>query len=131
MHHATQVAAAGPVGGALRGAVAEDGDGRRLERVRAVTLGAVGLLAALNVADVVTTHLLISHRGVEANPLASILLTSQTLLWVKLAIVGLLGLRVLRSRPRLGLMGAACFASGIYATAVLSNLLVLHLATSS
>ncbi len=103
----------------------------RMDRVRTVTLAAIALLAALNVADVATTHMLMAHRGVEANPLASILLTSQTLLWVKLAIVGVLALRVLRSRPRLGLMGAACFAAGIYATAVLSNLLVLHLATSA
>jgi len=107
------------------------GDAARMDRVRTVTLAAIALLAALNVADVATTHMLMAHRGVEANPLASILLTSQTLLWVKLAIVGVLALRVLRSRPRLGLMGAACFAAGIYATAVLSNLLVLHLATSA
>jgi hypothetical protein len=99
-------------------------------RVRAVTLAALVVLAFLNGADVVTTHLLLGHRGVEANPLSSLLLASQSLLWVKLGILGLLGLKVLNSRPRLGVMGVACFAAGIYATAVLSNLLVLHLATS-
>jgi len=96
--------------------------------VRAVTLAALVSLAFLNGADVVTTHLLLAHRGVEANPLSSLLLASQSLLWVKLGILALLGLKVLNSRPRLGVMGAACFAAGIYATAVLSNLLVLHLA---
>ncbi len=98
-------------------------------RVHWVTLFAIGALAVLNGADVVTTHMLLAHRAVEANPLSSILLATQSLLWVKLAILALLGLKVVHSRPRLGVMGAACFAVGIYATAVLSNLLVLHLAS--
>lgn len=97
-------------------------------RVHTVTLFAIGALAVLNGADVVTTHMLLAHRAVEANPLSSILLATQSLLWVKLGILALLGLKVVHSRPRLGVMGAACFAVGIYATAVLSNLLVLHLA---
>ncbi len=100
-------------------------------RVRAVTLAAIVALAALNVADVVTTRLLIGHRGIEANPLASLLLSSRDLLWVKLALILALALKVVRSRPRLGVMGAACFAAGIYATAVLSNLLVLHAASAT
>ena len=99
------------------------------ERVRTVTLFAIGLLALLNGADVVTTHLLLAHRGVEANPLSAFLLSSQSLLWVKLGILAVLGLKVVYSRPRLAVMGATCFAAGIYATAVISNLLVLHLAT--
>lgn len=98
------------------------------ERVKMVTLVAIGVLAVLNGADVVTTHMLLAHRAVEANPLSALLLASQSLLWVKLAILALLGLKVAYSRPRLGVMGAACFAAGIYATAVISNLLVLHLA---
>jgi hypothetical protein len=98
--------------------------------VRMVTLLAIGALAVLNGADVVTTHMLLAHRAVEANPLSSILLASSSLLWVKLALLFVLGTKVLNSRPRLGVMGATCFAAGIYATAVLSNLLVLHLALS-
>ena len=97
-------------------------------RVRMVTLLAVGALIVLNGADVVTTHILLAHRAVETNPLSSVLMTSSSLLWVKLAILFVLGAKVLNSRPRLGVMGATCFAAGIYATAVLSNLLVLHLA---
>jgi hypothetical protein len=123
----------------IPGGIAEPSDGVLLSgrselsgalavRVRAVTLAALVALAFLNGADIVTTHLLLGHRGVEANPLSSLLLASQSLLWVKLGILALLGLKVLNSRPRLGVMGAACFAAGIYATAVLSNLLVLHLA---
>lgn len=91
-------------------------------------MAAIGVLVVLNGADVVTTHMLMAHHGMEANPLSSLLLASQSLLWVKLGILAMLGLKVVRSRPRLGVMGAACFAAGIYATAVLSNLLVLHLA---
>lgn len=100
------------------------------ERVKTVTLIAIAVLVLLNVADVVTTHMLLAHRGVEANPLSAVLLASQSLLWVKLGILGLLGLKVAYSRPRLGVMGVACFAAGIYATAVISNLLVLHLAAT-
>lgn len=100
------------------------------DRVRVVTLLAIGALVVFNGADVVTTHMLLAHRAVEANPLSSLLLATQSLLWVKLAILGVLGLKVVHSRPRLGVMGAACFAAGIYATAVISNLLVLHLAAA-
>lgn len=100
------------------------------ERVRLVTLIAIGALAVLNGADVVTTHMLLAHRAVEANPLSSLLLASRALLWFKLGVLALLGLKVVYSRPRLGVMGVACFAAGIYATAVISNLLVLHLAST-
>lgn len=100
------------------------------DRVRIVTLVAIGALVVFNGADVVTTHMLLAHRGVEANPLSSLLLASQSLLWTKLAILAVLGARVVHGRPRLGVMGVACFAAGIYATAVISNLLVLHLAAS-
>ncbi len=97
-------------------------------RIRIVTLVALGALAMLNIADVATTHMLLAHRAIEANPLAQLLLSSQNILWVKLCIVALLIARVARSRGRLGTMAATCFAAGIYATAVLSNLLVLHAA---
>ena len=97
------------------------------DRVRQVTLLAIGALAILNGADVITTHILLAHRAVEANPLSSFLLASQSLLWVKLAVLAVLGLRVINSKPRLGVMAATCFAAGIYATAVLSNLLVLNI----
>ncbi|HTW07345.1 MAG TPA: DUF5658 family protein [Acidimicrobiales bacterium] len=102
------------------------------DKVRIATLVAIGALAVLNGADVVTTRLLLRHEGgIEANPLSALLLASQSLLWVKLGILAILGLKVLHSRPRLGVMAVACFAAGIYATAVISNLLVLHLAVSA
>lgn len=103
--------------------------GRIAVRVRRVTLGAVVALVFLNAADVVTTRMLLAHSAVEANPLSALLLASQSLLWAKLLLLALLGVKVIRSRPRLGVMAIASFAAGIYATAVISNLLVLHLAS--
>jgi hypothetical protein len=96
-------------------------------RLRLITLFGVGGLVVLNGADVVTTHLLLSHGAVEANPLSSVLLASASLLWVKLAILGALGVMVIRHRPRFGVTAFVFVALGMYATAVLSNLLILNI----
>ncbi len=98
--------------------------------MRLITLIGVGGLIVLNGADVVTTHLLLAHGAQEANPLSSVLLASSSLLWAKLAILGVLGVMVIRHRPRFGVMAAVFVTLGMYATAVLSNLLILHLVTS-
>ncbi len=99
------------------------------ERLRLITLIGVGGLIVLNGADVVTTHLLLAHGAQEANPLSSVLLASASLLWVKLVVLGALGVMVIRHRPRFGVMAAVFVTLGMYATAVLSNLLILHLVT--
>lgn len=96
-------------------------------RVRTTTFVALGALAVLNGLDVVTTHVILTHGAVESDPLSAILLASKALLWVKLGIIALLGLKVAHSRPHLGVMAAACFAAGIYAAAVLSNVLIMRL----
>jgi len=96
-------------------------------RLRLVTLLGIGGLVVLNGADVVTTHLLLAHGAVEANPLSSVLLASASLLWVKLAILGALGVMVIRHRPRFGVMAVVFVTLGMYATAVLSNLLILNI----
>ena len=96
-------------------------------RLRLITLIGIGGLIVLNGADVVTTHLLLAHGAVEANPLSSILLASASLLWVKLAILGALGVMVIRHRPRFGVMAVVFVTLGMYATAVLSNLLILNI----
>jgi hypothetical protein len=98
-------------------------------RVRQLTLGAFVLLAALNVADVLTTRMLLSHQAAsEANPLAAVLLGNGTIMWVKLFCVLALGLSTLkRSRPRVGMLLGAWTAVGVYAAAVLSNVLILRL----
>ena len=100
------------------------------DRLRLITLIGVAGLIVLNGADVVTTHLLLAHGAQEANPLSSLLLASSSLLWVKLAILGALGVMVIRHRPRFGVMAVVFITLGMYATAVLSNLLVLRLVMS-
>ena len=99
------------------------------ERLRLITLIGVGALIVLNGADVVTTHLLLAHGAQEANPLSSVLLASSSLFWVKLAVLAALGVMVIRHRPRFGVMAVVFVTLGMYATAVLSNLLILHLVT--
>jgi hypothetical protein len=99
------------------------------DRLRLITLLGVGALIVLNGADVVTTHLLLARGAQEANPLSSLLLASSSLLWVKLVILGALGVMVIRRRPRFGVMAGVFITLGMYATAVLSNLLILRLVT--
>ena len=95
--------------------------------VRNLTLVALVAIAVFNVGDVITTHMLLNRRAIEANPLASTLVGSGVLLWVKLALVFLALLITLRLRPRMGLLVFAWFVAGIYATAVLSNALILRI----
>ena len=98
-------------------------------RLRLITLLGIAGLIVLNGADVVTTRLLVAHGAVEANPLSSVLLASASLLWVKLAILGALGVLAIKHRPRFGVMAVVCVTVGMYATAVLSNLLLLNVVT--
>ena len=70
-------------------------------RLRVVTLLGVAGLIILNGADVVTTHILMARGAVEANPLSSVLLANASLLWVKLAILGALGILVIGTTPGL------------------------------
>ena len=103
---------------------------RVLRRIRQSTIAGVVILALLNVLDAVTTHLLVTHAAagaVEANPLAGALLANGSLLYVKLAIVAVLGLAALKDRPRLGFLVGTWLVTGLYAAAVLSNLLLLRL----
>jgi hypothetical protein len=96
-------------------------------RIRSLTITAIVLIAVFNGADVVTTHFVLAHKGVEVNPLSSALLSNNSLLWVKLTLVGLAAVLALRLRPTIGLLLASWFVAGAYATAVLSNALILRL----
>lgn len=102
-----------------------------LERtIKRFTVVGVVLLAVLNAADAVTTKLILAKVPVgaqEANPIAQLLLSGRRLLFVKLAIVALLGMAVLRDRPRLGLLIGVSVVVGFYATAVVSNVLILRM----
>ncbi len=99
-------------------------------RVRQLTLVGVVALAVLNAADAVTTHLVLAHASagaVEANPLAKVLIADGSLLAVKMAVIALLGVAVLRDRPKLGLLVGTWLASGLYLAAVVSNVLILRM----
>lgn len=95
--------------------------------VRTLTILAIAVVGVLNIGDVVTTHLVLARHGVEANPIAGALLGNGVLLWVKLALVAFAGVAVVKNPPRLGVLLLAWFAAGVYATAVLSNALLLRL----
>lgn len=100
-----------------------------LGHIRQGTVVGIALLALLNVADTVTTHLLLSHAAkgaVEANPLARVLIADGNLVYVKLLIVGVLGFAAFRDRPKLGFLIGVWLVVGFYAASVLSNLLLLH-----
>lgn len=98
------------------------------DRIRQLTLAAFVVLAVLNVTDVVTTHMVLAHReATEANPLAAVLLGNGTILWAKMFCVLALALSTFkRSRPRVGMLLGSWMAVGLYAAAVLSNLLILR-----
>lgn len=99
-------------------------------RVKVLTLMAVLALAVLNIGDAYTTHLVLQHTPAgarEANPLAGVLISNGSLLYVKMAIVALLGVATVRDRPRLGLLIGMWTATGLYMAAVLSNILLLRM----
>lgn len=99
-------------------------------RVKVLTFVGVLALAVLNLGDAYTTHLVLQHTPAgarEANPLAGVLIASGSLLYVKMAIVLLLGVATIRDRPRLGLLIGMWLATGLYVAAVLSNVLLLRM----
>lgn len=99
--------------------------------IKTLTLGAVAALVVLNIADVVSTRLLLDHKvAMEANPLAGLLLSHGGLLWAKLVVIAALGYSVMRRSPRVGVMVVTWIVVGMYAAAVLSNLLILHLVST-
>lgn len=89
--------------------------------IRRAGLTAVLLLALLNVADVVLTELLLHRGAVELNPIAEPFLRSESMLWVKLAIVALLGLDFLFRRPRLTTFCLLWLVTGYYLCVVVLN----------
>ena len=55
------------------------------------------------------------------------LIADGSLLAVKMAVIALLGVAVLRDRPKLGLLVGTWLASGLYLAAVVSNVLILRM----
>ncbi len=89
--------------------------GRELRRAGVVALVA---LAVLNVADVITTRLLLGRGGIELNPIADRLLRSNLALVVKLGIVIVLGAHFIRRRPSLNVVCTMWMVVGVYALVV-------------
>ena len=107
-----------PPGDAVAGA--EPGGLRRLTRV------GVAVLCILNVADVVTTRVILGHAGLlEANPLASALLAYYRVDVVKALLLLALAWVALRHRPTLTWACCVWFACGYYTLAVISNGLLI------
>lgn len=78
-------------------------------------------LALFNVADVLITQAVLRRGGLEMNPLAELLMSSNSALAVKLAIVLLLAVDFVFRRPRLITLCALWFVVGIYAFVVVVN----------
>lgn len=101
-------------------------------RLKRTAVAGVVVLAVLNAVDAVTTHLVLNATpagATEANPLAQLLISGGTprLLPTKMAIIALLGVSVLRHRPRLGITIGMWLACGLYLAAVISNILILRM----
>lgn len=93
-------------------------DGRELRRA---ALAGIVLLALLNVADVVTTELMLARGGIELNPIADYLIGSNTALVAKLALVVMLAVHVIRRGPRVITLCLLWLVTGMYVMVVIVN----------
>lgn len=82
----------------------------------------MALLLALNAADLLTTHALLSKGGVELNPVGRVLISHGALGLAKLAVPIAAGL-LLVVRPRRWITNALWYIAGIY-----SAVIAIHLA---
>lgn len=95
-------------------------------RHRSARLIGVALLVILNVADLVSTDAFLDAGVEEGNPVGAFLLSRGWAGWAKGALLLVLGWRVAKSPPRVGTTCALWFVCGVYAMAVLFNLMVLR-----
>jgi hypothetical protein len=100
---------------------------RPVSRLTTSMAVAVAAIALLNLADLVTTYVILRHPGaIESNPLSSLLLANG---WVGLikggVIVGLV-YRIPRRRPTVAFLALLWFVAGFYFLTVVSNLLALQ-----
>lgn len=91
---------------------------------RAVLIALVALVA-LNTADLVTTRLALARGGIEANPLAKVMLSGYRVEIVKAVALLALAWRVMTRTPTLWVALAAWAVTGVYAMTVVSNILSL------
>jgi hypothetical protein len=86
------------------------------------------LLAICNLADVATTHRLLSMGATEMNPVAGWLIQNGALLFAKMAIVLVIGVAVLKAPPRRWILPALWTVAGLYAGIISFHLVELGLA---
>ena len=101
--------------------------GRRIPPLLGSTAVAVAVIAVLNLADIVTTRVVLAHTGAtESNPLASALLSGGRVGLIKAIVLLGLIVRVPRRRPTVAFHAVLWFVAGFYVLTVVSNLLVLY-----
>lgn len=96
----------------------EAADDAELRRAGVTAIVALGIL---QIADVVITQTVISRGGIELNPLADVLLSSNLALVVKLGIVVALAAHFLRRPPHVITLCALWLVVGIYIFVVAIN----------
>ena len=101
--------------------------GRRIPPLLGSTAVAVAVIAVLNLADIVTTRIVLAHSSAtESNPLASALLSGGRVGLIKAIVLLALIVRVPRRRPTVAFHAVLWFVAGFYFLTVVSNLLVLY-----
>ncbi len=98
--------------------------------LRIVTL--IIFLYVLNVLDTLSTDKILQYQSIgarEANPLAFLAYSHNILGAIKLVVITLFAVVIVRKRRdvKVDVAIATAFVCGIYAAAVLSNILVLHM----
>ena len=100
---------------------------RRIPPLMGSICVAIAAIAVLNLADIVTTRVVLAHsNATESNPLASALLAGGRVGLIKAGVLLALILRVPRLRPTVALHAVLWFVAGFYFLTVVSNLLVLQ-----
>lgn len=94
--------------------------------MRRLIVSALVALVVLNIADVVTTRMVLhSVRGVEQNPVSRALLRGDRVEIAKAVILAALALETWRRRATVGWACALWWAAGFYTLTVVNNGLVL------
>lgn len=99
------------------------GERVRLDRreFRRAGLTAIVVLAALNIADVVLTELLLARGAIELNPVAQPFLETHSMLALKLLVVAVLALDFVYRRPRVTSLCLLWLVTGFYLCVVIMN----------
>lgn len=102
-------------------------DDRPVSRLTTSMAVAVAAIALLNLADLITTIVILRHPGaIESNPLSALLLANGWVGLIKGGMIVALVYRVPRARPTVAFLAVLWFVAGFYFLTVVSNLLALQ-----